>query len=309
MPVSTSVHVADTLHEIIMLNPASVLDIGCGFGKWGYLCREYLDVFLGRVQPHEWTARIDGIEFFEPYIMPHQRFLYNNIYIGDVCELSKSIGDYEMIIAGDVIEHIDKDMAEEVVERLYARATRALLVNIPIGEGWIHPEAYGNPAELHRSVWYPEDFRSFQPVERAYQFASGLLYGTFVCRKSLATDARVKGYLDAVRFYEELKDPAAACRYLRRANALDPGHLGVAMALTDYQLKQGAPQDAVATLERCVSADAHCATGHLMLAQVLRLLGATDRAQGHLAHVLTMAGASEEERQQAGNLRAEWGTP
>ena len=50
MPVSTPVHISHCLGRIIGLNPEPVLDVGCGFGLWGFLCREYLDVWNGWVE-------------------------------------------------------------------------------------------------------------------------------------------------------------------------------------------------------------------------------------------------------------------
>ena len=49
MPVSTPVHLSHCLNHIIQLSPQSVLDVGCGFGMWGFLCRTYLDAFCERV--------------------------------------------------------------------------------------------------------------------------------------------------------------------------------------------------------------------------------------------------------------------
>ncbi|MCX5758003.1 MAG: class I SAM-dependent methyltransferase, partial [Candidatus Hydrogenedentes bacterium] len=153
MPVSTSVHISHCIQHIIAINPSSVLDVGCGFGLWGFLCRMQLDVANGRVRPETWQARIDGIEYFEPYIQAHQRALYSSLCIGDIRELADELEPYDLMIAGDVLEHLDKGEGEVVRDRLYAKARMALMVNIPLGAGWEHPEAYGNPQELHRSVW------------------------------------------------------------------------------------------------------------------------------------------------------------
>ena len=43
---------------IIALKPFSVLDIGSGFGKYGVLCREYLELWDGR-QEYKFLRRID----------------------------------------------------------------------------------------------------------------------------------------------------------------------------------------------------------------------------------------------------------
>jgi hypothetical protein len=72
---------------IYNLNPGSVLDIGSGFGKYGLLCREYLELWDGRQKYQEFLRRIDGVEVFGKYITPVHRFVYNNIYSEDITTL------------------------------------------------------------------------------------------------------------------------------------------------------------------------------------------------------------------------------
>ena len=48
MPSSQYYHISKIMEMIISLNPKSVLDIGSGFGKFGVLCREYLELWDGR---------------------------------------------------------------------------------------------------------------------------------------------------------------------------------------------------------------------------------------------------------------------
>jgi hypothetical protein len=55
---------------IVNINPNSVLDIGTGFGKYGLLCREYLELWDGRQNYDKFLRRIDGVEAFESYITP-----------------------------------------------------------------------------------------------------------------------------------------------------------------------------------------------------------------------------------------------
>jgi hypothetical protein len=45
------------MDNIIALKPKSILDIGTEFGKYGVLCREYLELWDGR-QKYEFTRRI-----------------------------------------------------------------------------------------------------------------------------------------------------------------------------------------------------------------------------------------------------------
>jgi predicted TPR repeat methyltransferase len=291
MPVSIHIQVTHCLDKIIQLQPRSVLDIGCGFGKWGYLCREYLDVFPGRPFPEQWTTRIDGIEFFEPYIMAHQRFLYSNIYIGDVRDLCKGIDDYDLIIAGDVIEHLFKDEAETVLETLYARAKKLLIVNIPLGEGWIHPEQYGNPAELHRSEWYVEDFVPFNANCAKYGQEDTLQYGCFFCEKGAPDADRAAGYLHAADFYANRGNTENALRYIERARTLAPNNPDVLCFMVDFQIKQGKREEAVATLRQGLEASPDFDKGYIYLAQLLESLGRGAEACAAMRALLGRAGA------------------
>jgi len=304
VPVSIQVQITHCLNKIIQIQPKSVLDVGCGFGKWGYLCREYLDVFPGRPYKHQWTTRIDAIEFFEPYIMEHQRFLYSNIMIGDVRDLCKQIDNYDLIIAGDVIEHMFKDEAEAVVETLYAKSNKLLMVNIPIGEGWIHPEEYGNPAELHRSEWYLEDFHPFAPEFWKFGLASGLEYGIFFCPKDIPSSKRQEGYLLAAEFYMNRKELTTATRYAERGFAVDTSNTMAACILTDLHIQQARLGDAVAVLEKCIDHSPDFHMGRVYLAQILKSKGEREGARRWLDELLAMPGVDAPCRAQAEEIAA-----
>lgn len=302
MPVSIQVQITHCLNKIIQVQPQSVLDVGCGFGKWGYLCREYLDVFPGRPFKHEWTTRIDAIEFFEPYIMEHQRFLYTNIMIGDVRDLCKQIDHYDLIIAGDVIEHMFKDEAEAVVETLYAKSNKLLMVNIPIGEGWLHPEQYGNPAELHRSEWYLEDFSAFNPEFWKFNLASGLEYGIFFCPRDVPAAKRQEGYLIAAEFYLSRKELPTATRYALRAFDVDPSNAMSACILTDLLIQQAQLGDAVAVLQKSIAAAPDFHMGRIYIAQLLKSQGDSEGAKRYLDETLGLPGLEAACRTQAEKL-------
>lgn len=304
MPVSIQVQITHCLNKIIELQPKSVLDVGCGFGKWGYLCREYLDVFPGRPFKHQWTTRIDAIEFFEPYIMEHQRFLYSNIMIGDVRDLCKTIDNYDLIIAGDVIEHMFKDEAEAVVETLYAKSNKLLMVNIPIGEGWIHPEEYGNPAELHRSEWYLEDFSPFGTDYWKFGLASGLEYGIFFCSKDIQPAKRQEGYLLAAEFYMNRKELATATRYAERGFEVDRANSMAACILTDLNIQQGRLGEAIAVLECSIKACPQFFMGRIYLAQILKSKGDREAARKGLEELVGLPGVDDTCLNQARELLA-----
>jgi len=143
------------------LRPASVLDVGIGFGKYGVLFREYLDVSPRSERPGPDTApaavRIDGIEAWEPYVGPLQRAIYDRIHVGDALAVLPSLGRYELVFAADVLEHFTRDDGERFLDAAAAHATLGVLVVTPaldLEQG----EVFGNPFERHRSFWTPDDF-------------------------------------------------------------------------------------------------------------------------------------------------------
>lgn len=303
MPVSSSVQISHCLQYIVALNPKSVLDIGCGFGLWGFLCREYLDVWNMRVQPEHWQARIDGVELWEPYIQSHQRSIYNNIYIRDVREILPELDEYDLVIAGDVIEHLDKPDAERVLDGLYAKARQALIVNIPLTGNWDHPICHGNPGELHRSQWVPEDFAAFPHVFQEFKLPCGE-YGSFYCPKDCPTEARVGGLHHAAKRRADQGDLAGAVRALQQVEALQPMDASVPLELADLQIQCSDLAGAVHTLGGALQRMPAYHYARLTLARLLAATGDRAAAAREAQQLLLAADLPEEMRAQAEQLLA-----
>ncbi|MEX2216427.1 MAG: hypothetical protein WD768_20110 [Phycisphaeraceae bacterium] len=154
------------LFAAFQYRPASLLELGIGFGKWGHVFREYLEITQSfddyeRYKKENWTIRIDGIEGFEPYITDAHRYIYTNIYIGDFCKLIKTADTYDVIFMGDVLEHVPKEKAYELLDDCLAKSNKAVILTTPMGfceQG----DACGNEFERHQSGWVPKDFDRFE---------------------------------------------------------------------------------------------------------------------------------------------------
>jgi 2-polyprenyl-3-methyl-5-hydroxy-6-metoxy-1,4-benzoquinol methylase len=159
MPTSDYHQISDVLHVVEQVRPASVLDVGVGFGKWGFLCREILDVYYERVHPDSWTTRIDGIEIFEPYRNAFWPIVYNHVHIGDARAVMSSLGRYDLILCCDVIEHFEKSEGLAFIEQMLDHAS-VVVITTPAGQA---PQgaAYGNVHESHLSSWQRSDFRQY----------------------------------------------------------------------------------------------------------------------------------------------------
>ena len=152
MPTSHYCQISKILDLIVMLDPKSALDIGVGFGKYGMLCREYLELWNRREGYDKFMRKIDGVEVFDKYITPMHRFVYNNIYIGDASSVIDKLDfTYDLVLLIDVLEHLSKTEAIILVNKLLKKH-KGVLISVPkdIGKKW---PAFNNPYEVHKEQW------------------------------------------------------------------------------------------------------------------------------------------------------------
>lgn len=155
MPTSHAAQISKIIDLILTANPQSVLDIGVGFGKYGFLCREYLELWDGRNQYNDWQRRIDGIEICDEYLTPVHRYIYDTIYTGNALELTEEIRTYyDLVLLVDVIEHFTVDEGNRLLEQI-SRKSKSCLISTPFDATDQH-EVFENPYEEHKSEWSEE---------------------------------------------------------------------------------------------------------------------------------------------------------
>jgi hypothetical protein len=134
--------IARWLQEI---SPATVLDIGPGAGAYARLVRAKVP-----------AATVDCVEIFDPYVstfdLPH---LYDRVVVGDIRDpdvMTLLRDSYDVVIMGDVLEHMSASDAERVWCNMLALSTRACIVSIPVVP---YPQgpSHGNEHEAHVSEW------------------------------------------------------------------------------------------------------------------------------------------------------------
>jgi hypothetical protein len=159
MPNSPFSTMTGIMGIIDMYRPKSVLDIGVGFGRAGFLIREYFDLRPDKKKGYaDWSMRIDGIEIFEKYLTPVHDYIYNEIFIGDALSiLEDSNFYYDMILALDVIEHFKKDDGLKFIELCKGRS-KMTLVSTPYIY-YRQGEEFFNKYETHLSGWDASDFK------------------------------------------------------------------------------------------------------------------------------------------------------
>jgi hypothetical protein len=162
MPSSQHYHISKIMDIIIHVNPMSVLDIGTGFGKYGVLCREYLELWDGRHNYSQFLRRIDGVEVFGDYVTPLHKFVYNNMYINDIMEvLDKIEVRYNLVLLIDVLEHFEKHKGEILLHKVLNKSD-GVLISTPKKPS-SQKDAFGNVYETHRSKWTKDELSSLAP--------------------------------------------------------------------------------------------------------------------------------------------------
>ena len=145
----------------MQLNPQSVLDIGAGFGKYGLLCREYLE-YWGPNAGLDWKRKIDAVEVFPKYIAPLHHYVYNNIYVDDVLKILPKLKGYDLVLLIDVLEHFYKPGGSALVESLVSH-NKGILISTP--KEWNEQDdVFGNEYERHKTLWTDKELQSFGEI-------------------------------------------------------------------------------------------------------------------------------------------------
>src|ERR1017187_3523592 len=154
--------VLDLLQQI---HPRNMLDVGKGFGKYGFLVHEYFGIPIavrpdpGRMLREQSMVVIDAVESNPFYMWPHLDHIYRKIYVGRVEQLLKQFPHYDLVLMCDVLEHLNKADGATVVHWFLSRDS-ILLVTTP--KNWFKQAAlHENPDEEHKSYRAPEDFKQF----------------------------------------------------------------------------------------------------------------------------------------------------
>jgi SAM-dependent methyltransferase len=127
-----------------------VLDIGAGSGTYIKLIKEEFKICLDS----HWIA----IEAWKPYIEKFKlESLYNKVINQDVRTLDwDSLGEFSVTIAGDVLEHMTKEEAVELVSKILKKS-KTLIISIPVVY-MPQDELEGNPFEVHvKPDWSHEE--------------------------------------------------------------------------------------------------------------------------------------------------------
>jgi 2-polyprenyl-3-methyl-5-hydroxy-6-metoxy-1,4-benzoquinol methylase len=164
MPFSTNVFKKETLNFIKnkFNRTSTVLDIGAGAGIYADHLKDYF-------------YRMDAVEGFEPYVEKYAlKQKYANVFIKNILDFDFSY--YDLIIFGDVLEHIDEEAGIKLVEKLYDKCND-LIIAIPYNSE--QDSHFGNDLEIHKQTELTKD--SFLEKYKGFKvLATRHDYGIFI---------------------------------------------------------------------------------------------------------------------------------
>jgi hypothetical protein len=137
------------------------LDVGCGAGTYGKIIREVFDK----------GVQVDAVEIFSEYVNRYNLHrIYDGIITSDIRDkrIREHIADYDLIILGDVLEHLEMSDAVAVVNAMAEKAkflwcALPLEIDRPWSLGWIqNEEEYReNPNGKHLHNWTGAEIQEF----------------------------------------------------------------------------------------------------------------------------------------------------
>jgi SAM-dependent methyltransferase len=128
------------------LDDMVVLDVGCGYGEWGFFIRTRKAGFPYMIGVDIWLPHLKKLCNLEVYNellqvkIPHVPFKEKSIDVSLACE---------------ILEHLPKSVGYQLLEELERISRRLIIVSYPLS--WPQEEIYGNPYEKHISEWQPRE--------------------------------------------------------------------------------------------------------------------------------------------------------
>jgi SAM-dependent methyltransferase len=144
VPTSSLAGAPKSVHLVWQTKPQRILDVGCGAGTYGVLLRGFLDG----------PPIVDGCEAWPDYVVRYRlRGIYDHLHLCYAHELGDDVlATYDTVFMGDVIEHMPKDEALALLERIPG------WVVIATPEHHFHNGDGLPPTEAHVSHWTRDDF-------------------------------------------------------------------------------------------------------------------------------------------------------
>jgi len=126
----------------------TILDIGCGKGEpMKFINRKAL-------------FKVVGVDIFQPYLMGCKKSgLYSEVVRCDVRALPFKEKSFDVVLCMALLEHLPKADGTKLIKDMEYIARKQIIIDVPRGVYEQHNVANGNPWQIHRSFWEPDELK------------------------------------------------------------------------------------------------------------------------------------------------------
>jgi ubiquinone/menaquinone biosynthesis C-methylase UbiE len=137
----------DPVCWLINKQTESILDVACGQGLPMRKIRARLNIKYAV-----------GVDSYKPYIEECKlKKLHNKYFHADIRNIRFEDNSFDVVLALQVLEHLTKQEAWKVLEKLERIAKKQVIIATPIGFTY-HQDVDDNKHQDHQSAFYPKDF-------------------------------------------------------------------------------------------------------------------------------------------------------
>ncbi|MFA5364146.1 MAG: class I SAM-dependent methyltransferase [Candidatus Bathyarchaeia archaeon] len=146
-----------------LIDGYTILDVGCGWGKWGSLIRTCW-YRTTRGKGDTIPRLLIGADLFRPSlkrVKSHK--IYDDVVLCHAAFLPFREDIVDVVLAIEMLEHIAKTEGTKVLNELEQVSKETVIVSTPhlspYREGTMSPEGF-NPYDAHISKWSVKDFKA-----------------------------------------------------------------------------------------------------------------------------------------------------
>ena len=140
---------------------SKILDVGSGYGKWGFLVKKYFWAISGY---YDASPTVAGIDIFFPHLISLKKInTYDYIVNSDASKIPLKNSSFDTVIAVELLEHLGKDDGYAFIEEAKRVAIKRVIITTPnfkcLRGGMKGLDGF-NVYENHKSYWKVSELES-----------------------------------------------------------------------------------------------------------------------------------------------------